>query len=377
MDIKATVAHAKLDRYRRAIVVSDLHGDNRGFSAILRQTGFGEQDALVIVGDILEKGEESLELLRSVMRCAEKGNVYMTAGNNDTIFSEWYGGWVTDEEVLSYMKSHENITLREMARELGMKWDTLDEVRALKTAVRERYAAEIAFLDSLPHILETEHFIFVHAGLKPGPLTEQDMEYCLTVKEFGVQPHRFEKPVIVGHWPASNYCKTIVNVNPYFNRGTNVISIDGGNSLKRWHQINYLILRGETMETGAYDDMPLLCALEDQEASENPLTLEFPRTMVEVLRDDGAESVCFVPALGREMTFADGQLYSYKGKRYCFNMTDYRLPVRSGEILSCCDVEPQGILAKKDGIVGYYTGRYEFLQNPLKKDCIPPLPAVR
>ena len=36
MDIKATVAHAELDRYRRAIVVSDLHGDNRGFSAMLR-----------------------------------------------------------------------------------------------------------------------------------------------------------------------------------------------------------------------------------------------------------------------------------------------------------------------------------------------------
>ena len=75
--------------------VSDIHGDNRGFLAMLRQTGFCQQDALVIVGDILEKGKESLELLRSVMRCAEKGNVYMTAGNNDTIFSEWYGGMVT------------------------------------------------------------------------------------------------------------------------------------------------------------------------------------------------------------------------------------------------------------------------------------------
>lgn len=362
MSTKATVAHAELDRYRRAIVVSDIHGDNRGFLAMLRQTGFEEQDALVIVGDILEKGKESLELLRSVMRCAEKGNVYMTAGNNDTIFSEWYGGMVTDEEVLSYMNSHDDITLQEMARELGMRWDTLDGVRALKTAVRERYAAEIAFLDSLPHILETEHFIFVHAGLKPGPLTEQDRDYCLTAQEFAAQTHRFEKPVIVGHWPASNYCRTIVNVNPYFNRKTNVISIDGGNGLKRWHQINYLILRGETIESGAYDSMPRFRALEDQEASENPLTLEFPRTMVEVLRDDGTESVCYVPALAREMTFANRQLYSYKGKCYCFNMTDYRLPVRSGEILSCCDVETQGVLAKKDGIVGYYIGRYEFLE---------------
>lgn len=262
MSTKATVAHAELDRYRRAIVVSDIHGDNRGFLAMLRQTGFEEQDALVIVGDILD----------------------------------------------------------------------------------------------------TEHFIFVHAGLKPGPLTEQDRDYCLTAQEFAAQTHRFEKPVIVGHWPASNYCRTIVNVNPYFNRKTNVISIDGGNGLKRWHQINYLILRGETIESGAYDSMPRFRALEDQEASENPLTLEFPRTMVEVLRDDGTESVCYVPALAREMTFANRQLYSYKGKCYCFNMTDYRLPVRSGEILSCCDVETQGVLAKKDGIVGYYIGRYEFLE---------------
>ena len=56
MSTKATVAHAELDRYRRAIVVSDIHGDNRGFLAMLRQTGFCQQDALVIVGDILEKG---------------------------------------------------------------------------------------------------------------------------------------------------------------------------------------------------------------------------------------------------------------------------------------------------------------------------------
>ncbi len=358
---KAVVQYADLDRYARVIVVSDIHGDNDGFLGTLRQAGFGPEDALVIVGDILEKGEQSLALLRTVVNYAQAGNVYMVAGNNDTIFTEWYGGEVTDADIHDYMNSRENSILREMALELGMGWKTLEDVRALKAAVAVQYARELSFLNSLPHILETTHFTFVHAGLKPGALTEQDRDYCLTAKNFGKQTHRFEKPVIVGHWPASNYSESIVNVNPYFNRNTNVISIDGGNSLNRWHQINYLILHGERIQTGAYDGMPRFRALDSQEASPDPLTLEFPRTEVEPLREEETETVCFVPALNREMRVANDRLYTYKGKRYCFNLTTYCLPVTAGEVLSCCSVEPEGILAKRDGIVGYYTGRYEFL----------------
>ncbi len=361
MSKQAIVAYADLNPYKRTIVVSDIHGDNQGFLGTLRQTGYSSQDALVIVGDILEKGEHSLELLRTVMRCAQTGNVYMVAGNNDTIFSEWYQGEVTDEQIHGYMTARENITLREMAKELEMGWQTLNEVKALRKAIQEHFTAELAFLESLPHILETEKATFVHAGLKPGPLTEQDLDYCLTVPGFGRQTFRFEKPVIVGHWPASNYCETIVNVNPYFNRETNVISIDGGNSLKRWHQINYLVLTEDNIEFGAYDDMPRFRALDSQKASKDPLTLEFPRTEVKIIQENETESICFVPALGRQMTVANDHLYEYKKKRYCYNLTTYHLPVQAGDILSCCDVEPKGLLAKKNGIVGYYTGRYEFL----------------
>ncbi len=361
MGAKAVVKYASLGKYRRVIAVSDLHGDNDGFLGMLKQADFGEKDALVIVGDILEKGEQSLPLLRTVVRLAKAGNLYMVAGNNDTIFTEWYSGEVSDEDIRAYMNARERIVLREMADKLGMDYQTLSEVQALKAAIKEHYAAEISFLDSLPHILDTEYFTFVHAGLKPGPLTEQDRDYCLTATHFGAQTHRFEKPVIVGHWPASNYQNGIVNVNPYFNWDTNVISIDGGNNLKRWGQINYLVLQQDKIECGAFNHMPQFIALDDQEASKDPLTLEFPRTEVEIIREGETETVCFVPALNREMTVPKGELYTYKGKRYRYNMTTYRLPVKAGEVLSCCAVEPQGVLAMRDGIAGYYTGRYEFL----------------
>lgn len=92
MSKKAVVAYADLNQYERTIVTSDIHGDHEGFLRMLRQVDFSSQDALVIVGDI-------------------------------------------DEASYQYMNACENLTLREMAQELGMGWQTLDEVRALKKAI--------------------------------------------------------------------------------------------------------------------------------------------------------------------------------------------------------------------------------------------------
>lgn len=361
MSNTAVVAYADLDVFRRTIVTSDLHGDLDGFLALLRQTAPGPEDALVIVGDILEKGTQSLGLLQAVMGLSRTGNVFVLAGNNDLLFAEWGRGQATDEDVLHYLHTRYCSVVLEMARALGLGWDTPAELRTLKAAIWEAYAPELAFLEQLPHILETKHATFVHAGLQPGPLTAQDLDYCLTAKAFGSQTHRFGKPVIVGHWPASNYRSPIVSVEPCWNRDTQVLSIDGGNQLNRWGRINYLILRGAQIKFGGLDHYPKVRALEDQAASADPLTLEFPRTLVEIREAGSTESRCFLPALGREMTLPNEQIYAYKGQHYCWNRTTYQLPVRAGDVLSCCAVEPQGLLAIRGDTVGYYTGRYESL----------------
>ena len=45
MSQTATVAYAGLDRFRRTIVTSDLHGDLEGFRALLRESGFSSESA--------------------------------------------------------------------------------------------------------------------------------------------------------------------------------------------------------------------------------------------------------------------------------------------------------------------------------------------
>ena len=82
------------------------------------------------------------------------------------------------------------------------------------------------------------------------------------------------------------------------------------------------------------------------------------KTLVEVRQAGPTESRCFLPALGRELSIPNDQLYRYKGRQYCANRPDYRLAVQAGDVLSCCALEPQGMLAIRQGVVGYYTGPY-------------------
>lgn len=348
-------------RFERVIALSDVHGDLDGFLGALSKAGFSERDALIIVGDILEKGERALPLLRKVMEMSAKGNVFMLMGNNDAIFSSWREGAVSDADMLGYLQNVPHSTVFEAARELGLGWDTLEEVTALKNAIFENYKGEIAFLDSLPYIIETEFAVFVHAGLGDGPLCKQEPSVCLSAPEYGIDKRCHDKPVIVGHWPASNYCTDVIRVDPFFNRDTGVISIDGGNSLKSWGQINYLVFRsGAVAESGYYDSLPKIMVLEAQKESDNPTLLIHPKTLVEIINRGKTETLCFIPAINSEKTIVNEKIYEYRGNCYCWDYTDYKPELAAGDIVSLCQTDEYGTLIKKHGIVGYYTGRWEF-----------------
>ena len=361
--MKAVVKYVDFHAYKRVIVISDIHADVEGFQGVLNKVRFGQEDALVIVGDILEKGKDSLKILHLIMEMYQRGNLYLVAGNNDTLLWELYQDPVPDEAVCRYMNNRKYSLFKDMADQLHLSYETVDEVAVLREAIETSFSKEIEFLESLPHILDCPFATFVHAGLKPGNLEEQDMEYCLAVTEFATGEDIFEKSVIVGHWPSSNYSTDRIQANIYRNPKTNVISLDGGNSMKRWRQINYLILDGEgnKLEEGYYDNLPKIKVLEDQAENEGYYSLIFPNTAVEIRGVKDAKTLCYVPWLDKEILLDSNRIYEYKGKTYCSDMTTYNVPVKAGEILSSCGMTPEGLLIKRDGVVGNYHGAYEII----------------
>lgn len=356
--MQVTVQKVDFSRYQRVIAVSDLHGDLAGFKKMLRQVEFSANDALVIVGDILEKGTQSIPLLRRVMEMSRAGNVYMVAGNHEAFFLEWFSGLATDTEIFSYLPE----LLQEMSRTLDLPCVSVEDMPALKTAAAFYFTAELAFLRSLPVILDSDLAIFVHAGLQPKPLSEQTLSYCLSAKGFSMQKDiAFEKPVVVGHWPTCNYSADVIDANVHYNREANIISIDGGNSLKRWGQINVLEMDPQTgaMRNRSCDTLPMIRALDAQKADPAPLTLVFPQTLLEMEKAGPETSLCYLPALGREMLISNKDLYLYKDRTYCADFTTWHPDVEVGELLALCNKTAEDVLIKKDGIIGHYSGRYE------------------
>ncbi|MBQ6756306.1 MAG: metallophosphoesterase [Oscillospiraceae bacterium] len=355
---KARVAYLDLSRFGRVLVTSDIHGDLKGFNKLLSELDFSDSDALIICGDILEKGDESLALLSEIVMMAKRGNTFALLGNNDIAFTYWRDGRATDEDMQRYLRHTEKSVLWDMLRALGL--DDSD-MGAAHRAVFERYAEEIAFLDNLPHIIETDFATFVHAGLEPLPLDEQDFHFNIGTKEFHKQKHSFPKPVIVGHWPISNYSERIISVAPIINRETNVISIDGGNSLKTWGQINCLVFDKSRCWTAHHtDSLPVIRCLEVQEETKNPQLILFPHTRCEVEKNDCCAARVYLPELDLKLTVPTEDIYDYRGTTYISDRFTYGFEVKPGDEFSLCEINRDCVVLKRNGTVGKYFGKWEY-----------------
>jgi protein phosphatase len=65
---------------KRVLVVSDIHGQDTLFGELLGKASYTPDDVLIILGDIIEKGKESLKTLRRIMELYKNGNVLPLIG---------------------------------------------------------------------------------------------------------------------------------------------------------------------------------------------------------------------------------------------------------------------------------------------------------
>lgn len=83
--MKAVVKIIATENNRRVIAISDIHGSLRLFKRLLSRVSYNKNDVLILVGDLIEKGEQSLETLRYIMQLSKVQEVYIVSGNCDTL----------------------------------------------------------------------------------------------------------------------------------------------------------------------------------------------------------------------------------------------------------------------------------------------------
>lgn len=360
---RVRIEHWTPEAGRRLLVISDIHANVPYFEGVLRRAGFSERDELIIDGDFLEKGTESLRMLRILMALSRRGNTHVLAGNCDDWAEIFEPDWPEegDEQVLRYMLWRKSGLLWDMCNAAGLDPFETESFTETKRELHRRFPEEWAFLAGLPHAIETENFLFVHAGCVPGkPLARHTLEELTRTPAFLESGARCEKWTVVGHWPVMLYGSDTVCANPIVDREKKIISIDGGCVLKDDGQLNCLIIPhrdSEDFSFAAYDPFPERTVLDAQEAGERSYYIRWGDSRVQVLARGEEFSRCRHVRTGYEMDILTKYLFTDDSETDCNDCTDYVLPLRPGDRVRVVEETSRGFFVKHEGVSGWYHGR--------------------
>ena len=356
---------------RRILATSDIHGYDSYFEKILAKAGFDSNDILFIVGDMIEKGPNSLATLRRVMELCEQGNVIALIGNVDAtrmkIINE-----LCEENVdgfyrycLSLRAWNGSSFFDELAEECGYKIESAADILRAKQDVIAHFEPEFNFLASLPTVVETQNYVFVHGGLRERAVADnrdKGLFELTKYDDFMTQtPHVFDKYVVVGHWPVALYNGAIQQQNPIINREKKIISLDGGCGVEKVCQLNLLVIPDinapiDAVSFMSYDDIPTVRALDAQEASAESVHIYWTNRAITLLERGDERSYIEHNSSGRKLYVPNSYL---KSDTECYPYTSYELPVQPGDHLSLISESPHGCVVKKDGVIGWYHGAFE------------------
>ena len=329
-----TVAHPTFDDHSRIIAISDIHGNLPYFRGLVEKLHLRADDSLVLLGDLVEKGPESLATLRYAMALREKCRVYPVLGNCD-FWHLWVDGCDMEWDVRTFAHLlRQKATARsglilEMCAELGEVLSPDTDLAALKALLRE--------------------------ALSAGPWR------CMKINSFyAARPH-FKKWVITGHTPVCLYGANTISAVPVVDPACRVASIDGGCVLKDDGQLNALILRRGKFTSEWYDPFPLGRALDAQKKSARSAYIRWGDNAVEPI--ELGREWCRIRHIrtGYVMDVPTDFLYESKGVLRVNDVTDYRPAIAPGETLSIVRETDRGYWIKKNGVSGWYSGRVERL----------------
>ena len=206
-------------------VTANLHGCYTEFMELLRQIGFRDRDVMYVLGDIVDYGDEPMEL---VCDMSMRYNIYAVAGEHDFRAVRMLTGF---ERMLKDGSTPGAAFKNDM---MGWMADggqpTFEGYRALDAEMKEGvldYLSDMALYEEIQ--VNGKSYVLVHAGL--GDLPEggdgecEPEDFFGTPVDFAGRPPFEGKTVIAGHIPTSQIPG---GKEGCIFRGNGVIGIDCG-----------------------------------------------------------------------------------------------------------------------------------------------------
>lgn len=334
----------------RIICISDIHGNLDAYLSLLKKVQYKPNyDRLMLLGDIIEKGDKNLETLKYIMNQTEFEDVHVLMGNCDFTCKNALFSYRLDffEKILSLRKKS---IIHEMAHSIGIEFYPGIDMASFNQKLRKHFLKELSFCSDLPHIIETPDTIFSHAAIMNEETYGDDFKEVMTTSFFLKKRQFFTKKVIVGHLPVTEYCKTIAKFDPIYDADTNVYSIDGGNIVKKAGQLNALIIDGNTITVDSYDNLKEVQVLHDVNPNNQlPLFVTWNNAQIDIIKQEKKQSYVYNKYLNRKFWVENEFISNNRATDY----TNYQMPLKKGEYVKLVFTYQDKAQIKKNGVLGW------------------------
>lgn len=153
-------------------VMSDLHGCFEEYKRMLEKIDFKDSDILYILGDIVDRGSQSIQILQDMM---VRSNVFPILGNHEYMLNECLDfmlSEINEENVSTINDSNIIQKLTSWITENGgaPTFEQLNHLSKEELLDLQEYLMEFEIYKSLE--VNQERFVLVHANMKPEYLND-------------------------------------------------------------------------------------------------------------------------------------------------------------------------------------------------------------
>jgi serine/threonine protein phosphatase 1 len=180
--------HGRLDLLDRLLAMIDGDDAARG----------GPASELIFLGDLVDRGPDSRGVVERLMDLGDERPARFLMGNHEEVFLRALEGDIKALRFLIRIGGRETLLSYGISEEDYRTLDFGGLMEAFQAAVP---ASHIAFLAGFEHWIEAGDYLFVHAGLRPGVLLEEQKTADLRWIRDDFLKHRasFGKMVVHGH----------------------------------------------------------------------------------------------------------------------------------------------------------------------------------
>lgn len=298
----------KLGGNYRIVVISDIHAHSAVFDKLLAKVALKDDDYLVILGDFINKGPDSLGATLKMMTLAKRPRTFILKGNHELFIDTYLRSQQDFPKMYDFIKANRYpVILHDIARALNYDVLSNSDSEAFRKAVLKEYADTFNFIHTRPIILECEDFIFVHGGYDKALAQAMDEDKLLKYDDFNTYSPVQDKTVVVGHWPTSNLRHDIHTNMPYFNDDKHIVFVDGGLGVKSSGELNALIISAQdhaisykTVQANHFTKASIIKTHHFQK--EKPIFVNYPHFNIDVLQHGKQFNKCLHRHSGVELS---------------------------------------------------------------------------